>query len=214
MTNIIKQHLPSGKNERIFNELETIFLSEGFRKTTLASLAKRLHCSRRTFYELADSKEALFTRTLYLLLQRIRLDGDNAINPGRGYRENIYHYLQAGVIGARRISRSALEDIDGLSAARKVFDEHQRARMNGLCKLIKTGSATGEFSGYHPQFVAEMMMACVQRIIEPEYLANSELTLPESFDEIYRLLIHGLATNPAQLGSPNELPSLFSFTKQ
>ena len=61
----------SPRREEILDELEAIFLAEGFRGLTVGTLAARLRCSRSTLYALAATKEELYLRVSDRILRRI-----------------------------------------------------------------------------------------------------------------------------------------------
>src|ERR1700712_745269 len=50
------------RQAELLDQLEQLFLAEGFAGFTLEDLAVRLHCSKSTLYALADSKEQLALR--------------------------------------------------------------------------------------------------------------------------------------------------------
>jgi AcrR family transcriptional regulator len=103
------------RQQELLDALEEIFEKEGFRKVTMAELAARLRCSRRTFYELAGSKEELFLRVLERLLGRIRRLGDEAAgelqDPGARLeaflRPGFVETVQASTLRRHRLFRSA-----------------------------------------------------------------------------------------------------------
>jgi AcrR family transcriptional regulator len=45
------------RQAELLDQLEALFLAEGFARFTLEDLAVRLHCSKSTLYALAGSKE-------------------------------------------------------------------------------------------------------------------------------------------------------------
>src|SRR5918997_1456031 len=50
------------RQAQLLDQLEELFLAEGFARFTLEDLAVRLRCSKTTLYALADSKEQLAVR--------------------------------------------------------------------------------------------------------------------------------------------------------
>jgi len=48
------------RREQLLDQIQGIFLAEGFLQSRVGVLADRLHCSRSTLYKLAPSKEDLF----------------------------------------------------------------------------------------------------------------------------------------------------------
>src|SRR5215218_11007849 len=52
------------RQAELLDQLEELFLAEGFTRFTLEDLALRLHCSKSTLYALAGSKEQLAHRVV------------------------------------------------------------------------------------------------------------------------------------------------------
>src|SRR3954464_12917551 len=52
------------RGAQLLDELEQLFLAEGFARFTLEDLAVRLRCSKSTLYTLAESKEQLALRVV------------------------------------------------------------------------------------------------------------------------------------------------------
>ena len=50
----------SPRLERLLEELEHVFLHDGFLHFRTEELARRLHCSKRALYQIAPSREELF----------------------------------------------------------------------------------------------------------------------------------------------------------
>lgn len=190
------------RQERLLDALEALFLSEGFCDVTVASLAKRLRCSRRSFYELAASKEGLFLLVFDRYLTRLRDAGQ------RGARdlppvEAIAAYLAPALVAARKLSPRVMRDVQACRAARVMWEQHTRERMAGLQSLIENCVRENLFRGVDSFLVAEVMVVSLRRIGEPDFLAKAELTYREAVQELYALLLRGLQVNDAvSLGLP------------
>src|SRR5919206_2511837 len=52
------------RQAELLDQLEALFLADGFARFTLDELAERLHCSKSTLYALAGSKEQLSLRVI------------------------------------------------------------------------------------------------------------------------------------------------------
>ncbi len=176
---------------RRLDRIEEIFLAEGFRKVTVGELAGRLRCSRRSLYELAPSKEALFLAVLERFLARVRREGDmgaRAAPPARAFEP----YLMPAIESARKVSTALMRDIDGYPPARAIWDRHTQDRMEGLRVLVERCVKSGIFRGIEPRLVAEVMAASLQRISSPEFLSRAKMSYREAVSELYGLLLHGL----------------------
>ena len=58
------------RQAQLLDQLEELFLAEGFAGFTLEDLAVRLHCSKTTLYALAGSKEQLAVRVVRHFFRR------------------------------------------------------------------------------------------------------------------------------------------------
>src|SRR5215510_185885 len=72
--------LPSAspRLERLFEELEHVFLHDGFLHFRTEELARRLHCSKRALYQIAPSREELFELVVERWLTKLRHAGAEA----------------------------------------------------------------------------------------------------------------------------------------
>ena len=197
---------PAPREEELLDRLETIFLKEGFRKVTVAELASRLRCSRRSFYELADSKEALFLRVFDRYLTRLREQGARgaeAVPPQQAFEP----YLMPAIDAARKLSATLMQDMTGYPPANAMWERHQRERMDGLRQLVERCVEQGLFRGVDPYLVAEVMAASLRRIREPAFLAASGLSYRDAVEELYGLLLHGLFRRDAPDDPPPRVPA-------
>ncbi len=179
------------RQERLLDALENLFLDEGFRAVTVASLSKRLRCSRRSFYELAPSKEALFLRVFDRYLKRLREAGRRG-SQGLEAEEAIAAYLAPALEAARKLSTRAMGDVQSYAPARAMWDRHTRERMTGLQALIEDCVRTKVFRDVDSRLVAEVMSASLRRIGEPDFLTRAGLSYRDAVQELYGLLLRGL----------------------
>lgn len=180
-------------DEALIEELEKIFLREGYRDVTLRELARRLNCSYRRIYAVAPSKEGLFLYVMNNFFARLKIEGWRRASSDRPLVDRIGEYLRVGVEYAHRVSVACSEDIEELEAGRIIFDAHQKERIAGLQEMLNEGIRSGQFRGYHPQLVAEVMLLAAKRLREPSFLAKSGMSFSESLDELSRLLRFGLS---------------------
>jgi AcrR family transcriptional regulator len=182
----------SSRQWEILDELEAIYLAEGFRRLGVGALAARLRCSRRTLYELAPSKSALFLLVLDRFLHRIREKGAQRAAAEPDPRARVAALLEPGITETRRAGDAFAADVAAFEPARRLLDRHQRARMAELRDVLESGVASGAFRGVHAEFVADLMLAAVGRARDPALLRRTRLSMSEAFEECSRLLQHGL----------------------
>src|SRR5947209_20566514 len=91
---------PRGWSDRqleILDVLQALFLAEGFRHLTIADLVDRLHCSRRTLYSLAPSKEELVLVVIGRLLNDMGLEARAQAAAHDDPGDAIAAYLQTAI---------------------------------------------------------------------------------------------------------------------
>lgn len=197
------------KEEHMLDELENIFLKHGFRKITVEYLASELRCSKRSLYELAPNKEALFLRVFNRYLSRLRMEGDQNVK-GVAPTDAFVGYLQPAINASRKLSESLINDMTAFAPARELWERHRDTRMEGLRKLIDHCVDQGIFRRTHSLLVAEVFAASLQRICTPEFLSNAKLNYPDAVSELYQLLLNGLLHSKA----PEEAETLHQITIQ
>ncbi|WP_420970814.1 TetR/AcrR family transcriptional regulator [Bradyrhizobium sp. B120] len=180
------------RHEKILDDLEEIFLTEGFQTPTVADLCARLRCSKRSLYEIAPNKPELFLVVLRRLLDRIRRRGMRAALENGDPQARILAYLQPGVSESSRATQQFNEELRAFEPARRMLEEHQRERVAVLRDLIEDGIRKGHFQPLHAHLAAEVYFAAARLINQPEVLAAAGLTMSEAFAELPDLLFQGL----------------------
>lgn len=183
---------PSKRGSELLDALEDMVLREGFASLGVSEIATRLSCSKRTLYELAPSKRELVLLVLERFFARIRRDAAVATDTTTDAQQRIYAYLQAGVRAAENLSPTTVADIHRWQPARAIWQEHVRLRVEGLSKLIDSGTRAGVFRKIPPAFVAEVVFASINRLREPGFYDSTDLTISEAFDELYSMLLAAL----------------------
>jgi len=184
--------LSADRTEALLQNLQDIFVVEGFRRVTTAELAERLHCSKGTLYCLASSKEALFVRVLGRILDEIWGRGLHAEQMPIDPINKIHQYVIAALIPISKWSPVFLADVQRLPAAKKLLDEHLDLRMKRLERLVVEGIDSGIFRPVNPTLVAGLLSSSASYFCSPEFLESAELSLTEAVQQLCALVWHGL----------------------
>jgi AcrR family transcriptional regulator len=191
----------SPRQKEICDQLEEIFLREGFRHLTIADLVDRLHCSRRTLYSLAPSREELVLAVLGRMMNHMgveaRARADACVDPG----DAIAAYLDTGVRVWRRSSRAFHEDLESYLPTKHLYDRHLQIALEVLGNLVERGVRQGSFRDLHPRLVAEILDASVDRIRQPDVLARAGVSRSEAIAELSRLFREGLISDARRPGN-------------
>lgn len=197
-------------DEEFLERLTGLFLAEGISSLTVGEIAKRMHCSRRRLYGVAQTKEELFYIVVARLFQGLLDEGEVLIASQQDVTVTLADYLNVGLQAAGRMSAAFLKDIEEATPSRSSFDAYQQARALGMAQLIDRGVNQGVFVPCHGQVVAETILGAALRLRRPTFLTNAGLTMEEAFQELYRVLLGGLLVDAdnSKTSSGTGVPSL------
>lgn len=196
---------PSARLERLYEELEHLFLREGFLHFRTEELARHLRCSKRALYQIAPSREDLFELVVERWLAKLRRAGAEAAAQAIDPLAEVTGYLGAAIVATRNAGPQFVRDLSRFPATYRRLMSHQRERIAGLERLIEKGTTRGNFRGVHAKLLAEVMLNAVAQIVDPELLARVGLTMSQAFAELYDIVEHGLL--PRDEGAPRRTPA-------
>lgn len=180
------------RGEHLLDGLEDIVLREGFRRVTIGELASRLHCSRHTLYQLAESKEQLILLVLARVLGRIRRMGLEAAGARSDIRERIVALVEPGVSELRRATSLFFADVAAFPAAKRLLEQHQNARREDTQRLLDEAIRSRTFRDINSRLAAEVIVAAVQRVMDSSFLVEVGLSAADAIRGAEDLLLHGL----------------------
>lgn len=180
----------------VLDGLETIVLIEGFRDLTVGGLAERLRCSRRTLYELADSKEELVLIVIDRLLRRLARVAHEAARLETTELERLRSFLIKGLTELHRATLSFSEDVEADPAAAELVESHFRYANEIVVRMLDEGVKSGEFAPIHTRVAAEALMAGMAVLQRPSVLRQAGVTVAEAFEEFFLILTDGLRSVP------------------
>jgi AcrR family transcriptional regulator len=193
------------RHREILDQLEAVFLSEGFSSVTVAQLAASVGCSRRTLYELAPSKDALVLIVLDRFLHRVGRTALNTVNPDQPIAEQLRSYIN-GALELQRLTAAFADDLADDPAARRLLDRHFRYVMSVSESLIERGITAGEFRHVTPGVAAGMLAGSGLYFSQPGILDDVGMTRDEaSFemtDIVLRSLLQQTSDHPIQHPNP------------
>jgi AcrR family transcriptional regulator len=182
----------SERHVELLDGLETIVLTEGFRSLTIGGLAERLQCSRRTLYEIAESKDQIVLVVVDRLLRRLARRAHDAALAEQTVFERILAFLVKGLVELQRARLSFAEDVADAPAVHDLVDSHFHYAIGEVAGLLQQGIEDGEFANFHPILVAEMLYAGVVRLLEPRVLRAAGVGLADALEEFLTLFLDGI----------------------
>ena len=182
------------RQAELLDQLEELFLTEGFAAFTLDDLALRLHCSKSTLYTLAGSKEQLALRVIRHFFRKATaaVEAQTAGEDDPGQRVTAYL-----VAVARALAPAGPEfrrDLDRFGPGREVYEQNTAAAADRVRELIADGVALGRFRDVHAGLVADTVTTLMLRIGRGDTARATGLDDATAYRELAALLLHGIIT--------------------
>ena len=181
------------RQAELLDQLEELFLAEGFSRFTLDDLALRLRCSKSTLYALAGSKEQLAHRVVKHFFRKATaaVEADTGTEDDPALR--VTAYLNAVARALAPAGAAFHRDLDSFPPGREVYERNTAAAAERVRSLIADGVAQGRFREVHPALVADTVTTLMFRIGRGDTLRATGLDDATAYRELAALLLHGIA---------------------
>ncbi|MFD1518997.1 TetR/AcrR family transcriptional regulator, partial [Pseudonocardia yunnanensis] len=178
----------AARREQLFDALEELLLAEGFAHFTLDDLAARLHCSKRTLYALAGSKEQLVRAAVVHFFRGATERVEAALAAQADPRRRVGTYLGAVATELAPASPRFVEDVAAFPPAAEVYARNTRAAARRVQQLVDEGVEAGVFRDVHTGFVADVVTSVMVRIQQRQVAAATGLDDAEAYARLAELL--------------------------
>lgn len=181
------------RQAELLDQLEALFLEDGFAGFTLDDLAVRLRCSKSTLYALAGSKEQLALRVIRHFFRKATAAVEERTFTVTDPALRVTGYLTA-VAAALAPARAAFHrDLEAFPPGREVYERNTALAAERVRELIADGVAQGRFREVHPALVADTVTTLMLRIGRGETARATGLDDATAYRELAALLLHGIA---------------------
>ena len=181
------------RQAELLDQLEALFLGEGFSRFTLEDLAVRLRCSKSTLYALAGSKEQLALRVVKHFFRKATaaVEADTVVetDPARRVTAYLLAVSRALVPAGPAFHR----DLDAFPPGREVYEHNTVLAAERVRGLIADGVAQGRFREVHPALIADTVTTLMFRIGRGDTQRATGLDDATAYRELAALLLHGIA---------------------
>jgi AcrR family transcriptional regulator len=180
------------RQEAILDQLERLFLADGFRHLTLQDLTDELHCSRTILYALAPTKEELVLVVIDRWLQKVGVALNTAVDQARAPDER----LEAALDGIGTSSLSAtprfMADMASYGPTNELHMKHARHAFRRLEDIITDGVTKGTFRQVDARFAAAVMHLVMTSISDGTLVERTGMFPGEATLEFKELLFRGV----------------------
>jgi AcrR family transcriptional regulator len=181
------------RQAELLDQLEQLFLAEGFARFTLDDLAVRLRCSKSTLYALAVSKEQLAHRVIKHFFRKATdaVEAQTVTEQDPALR--VTAYLTAVARALAPAGPAFRRDLDGFIPGREVYERNTAMAAERVRQLIAEGVAQGRFREVHPALVADTVTTLMLRIGRGDTARATGLDDASAYRELAALLLHGIS---------------------
>ena len=181
------------RQAELLDQLEVLFLTEGFARFTLDDLAVRLRCSKSTLYALAESKERLAVRVIKHFFRKATdaVEAQTVTEADPALR--VTAYLSAVARALAPAGPAFHRDLDSFTPGREVYERNTVLAADRVRELIAEGVARGRFRDVHPALIADTVTTLMFRIGRGDTARATGLDDAAAYRELAALLLHGIA---------------------
>ena len=188
---------PAGRLTRrqaeLLDQLEELFLAEGFARFTLDDLALRLRCSKSTLYALAGSKEQLAQRVIKHFFRKATDAVEARTVTVQDPALRVTAYLTAVAAALAPAGPAFHRDLDSFAPGREIYERNTALAADRVRELIAGGVTQGRFRDVHPALVADTVTTLMLRIGRGDTTRATGLDDATAYRELAALLLHGIA---------------------
>jgi AcrR family transcriptional regulator len=181
------------RQAELLDQLEALFLGEGFARFTLDDLAERLRCSKSTLYALAESKERLAVRVVKHFFRKATDAVESQTVTVADPALRVTAYLSAVARALAPAGPAFHRDLDSFAPGREVYERNTALAADRVRELIAEGVARGRFRDVHPALIADTVTTLMFRIGRGDTARATGLDDAAAYRELAALLLHGIA---------------------
>jgi AcrR family transcriptional regulator len=133
----------SARQLEILDHLEQLLLGGSFAALTMAEMAAATHCSLRTLYEIAPSKDQLVVTILDRMLWRIGRRASKLVDADAAPLEGLRTFLSVATDAVRDVTLAASTDLAATPGALDVAARHERYLVGIVEELLRAAVDDG-----------------------------------------------------------------------
>ena len=163
------------RHREVLDQLDKLFMANGFAAFTIADVAREIGCSRRTLYEIAPSKDQLVLVVLDRHLHTMGRAALDSIDREAALIDQVRQYIQGGL--EYQMFAPMLDDLADDAPARRLIDRHYRFVMSVVQQLVALGVERGEFADVEPAIVGAVVTGSSLYLMQSDIEQDSGLPM-------------------------------------
>lgn len=188
-------------DKKIISYSKDKFFSEGFYKITMDEIASGLRVSKKTIYKFFPSKDKLVEAAVKLFqsivqkkLDKITVGDSNSILKIKRLT-NLFAELSL------KINPKMMNDLRTHKPELwKNIDEFRTRNIERIWEnILDQGKSEGYIVDYPNEIMISVIIAAMQKVINPTFLLNNNLSIKEAFEITFGMLINGILTEKGKI---------------
>jgi AcrR family transcriptional regulator len=178
------------RQAELLEEIQALYLRDGFSRHTLDALASELRCSKMTLYTLAPSREQLAVAVLRRFFEAVSADITHQTRMVAGPEEKIEVTIRAMADGLLEMSPVCFHEMLGFEPTRQVYEGFARGHAETLAGLLDRAS---EGAPRVPgPFVAELVKVAIESACAGELEADTAIPPSAAVDHLVSVALLSL----------------------
>ena len=183
--------------EKIFSACQDRFVREGFASISVDEIATDLAMSKKTFYKHFASKEDLVQQIMERFMGTIRSHVEHTLLSDKSAIEKLSEVFTMIATNASRLAPAFGRDIQRrLPHLWKHIEDFRRQRISDVfTRLNRQGVEEGTMRAeMNERLFLMCILAAIDRIMQPEVLANESFSVGGAIQEIIGIFFKGALT--------------------
>jgi AcrR family transcriptional regulator len=180
----------TGRQAELMDQLEDLFLSEGFAHLTIDEIVGQLRCSKMTLYTLAPSREQLTITVLRRFFEQAVTTVDAGIEAGTSPEDRIRASVVAPAEEMRRMTPTCFNDVLQFVTTRELFEAFAASCTNRLTESL---AGPGDAGSPRVKLVAEVVRLVLQDLYSGELAGRTNLDDGSALDNLVAVVIAAMA---------------------
>ena len=180
--------------QRVLDALEALIIAEGFSHLTVADIADKLHCSRRTLYDVAPTKDDLVVMAVAQFVDRLLESMRDVAAAVSNPVEALSALTQLGVDASAAFSPEFERDSMNNARTRSEVGRFDIGLISMIRGLIEDAIRLGEFrEGINATLAAHACVGALAAIQDPAVLADASATYGDAVRQHFEIFTAGCA---------------------